>query len=150
MRISVRSLAGALALVALGFAGGAFVRGEAAKGIMRLTVADLKWSPVPGVPVMESPAWSAASGAYCRFNKFPKGTTIPLHHHTADVSAVVIAGHWGSREQGATARLLGPGAYQLIPGGLLHITECSASADCVIFACGPAPFDLVEAKPAGK
>lgn len=150
MQISIRSLAGALALVTLGFAGGALVRGEAAKGIVRSTTADLKWTPVPGVPVMEAPAWSNASGAYCRFNKFPKGTTIPLHHHTADVSAVVIAGQWGSREKGSTAKLLGPGAYQLIPAGLLHITECGPSADCVIFACGPAAFDLVEAKPTGK
>ena len=150
MQISIRPLAGALALVVLGFAGGALVRGDAAKGIVRWTVADLKWSPVPGGPLMEAPAWSNASGAYCRFNKFPKGTKIPLHHHTADVSAIVIAGQLGSTEQGSTAKLLGPGAYQFIPGGLRHTTECGAGADCVIFACGPAAFDLVEAKPTGK
>lgn len=150
MSISIRSLAGALALVMLGFVGGTLVRGDAAKGITRSTVADLKWTPSKGVPVMESPAWSNSSGAYCRFNKFPKGTTIPLHHHSADVSAVVIAGKWGSREPAAKANLVGPGTYQLIPAGLPHITECGASADCVIFACGPAAFDLVEDKPAGK
>jgi len=150
MSISIRSLAGTLALVTLGFAGGALVRGDAAKGIVRLTAADLKWTPAPVPPVMEAPAWSSSSGAFCRFNKFPKGTTIPLHHHSADVSAVVIAGQWGSREPGAKAKLVGPGTYQLIPAGLPHITECGASADCVIFACGPAAFDLVEDKPAAK
>ena len=150
MKISIRSLTGALAMMALGFAGDTLARGDEAKKITRSTVADIKWNPVPGRTLMQSPAWSNDSGAYCRFDKFPKGTKIPLHHHTADVSAVVIAGKWGSAEEGTTVKLLGPGAYQLIPGGLLHTTECGAAADCVIYACGPAAFDLVEAKPAGK
>ena len=150
MQISIRPLMGALALVAIGFAGDTLVRGDAAKKITHWTAADLKWSPAPAGPLMEAPAWSNASGAFCRFTKFPKGTKIPLHHHSADVSAVVMAGQWGSAEQGSTVKLGGAGAYQLIPAGLLHTTECGAAGDCVIYVCGPAAFDMVEAKPAGK
>jgi hypothetical protein len=133
----------AVALIGAGFVGGALSSGHAAAGITRWTVADLKWSAVPDTPLMQAAAWSSAGGAYCVFNKFPKGTKIPIHHHTADVSAIVIAGQWGSTEPGATAKLLGPGAYQMIPGGVKHATECGPAADCVIFACGPAAFDLV-------
>jgi len=150
MQISIRSGAAMLAIAVVAFAGGALAHGDAGKSITRLTVADLKWNAVPNTPLMEAPAWSNASGAYCRFNKFPKGTKIPLHHHTADVSAVVIAGQFGSTEVGATTKLLGPGTYQQIPGGLPHTTECGAGADCVIFACGPAAFDLVEESPTKK
>ena len=150
MPISMRSRAGALALVTLGFAGGALVHGDSAKRIVHSTMADWKWTAIPNSPAMQAPAWSSASGAYCTFTKFPKGTKVPLHHHTADVSAVVIAGKWGSAEKGATAKLMGPGSYQMLPGGLVHTTECGASADCVIYVCGPAAFDLVPETPAGK
>jgi hypothetical protein len=148
MRVSTRSVAGAFALMAVGFAGGTLVRGDAAKPITQWTQADLKWSAVPGMPIMGAPAWSSPSGAYCQFAKFPKGTKIPLHHHTSDVSAVVISGHFGSAEPGTTLKPLGPGSYQSIPAGNVHTTECSAAADCVIYSCGPSAFDLIEEKPA--
>src|SRR5215471_18924659 len=128
MRVSTRSVVGALVCAAIGFAGGSLVRGDAAKSITHWTVADLKWTPVPGTPLSSVVAWSSPSGAYCNFNKFPKGTKIPLHHHTADVSAIVIAGHWGSAEGGSAMKPQSAGAYQLIPGGLVHTTECGPDA----------------------
>jgi hypothetical protein len=150
MRVSIRSVVTALALVAVGFAAGTVVRGDAAKGITRWTPADLKWSPVEGTPVMMAAGWSSANGSYCHFNKFPKGTKMPLHHHSADLSALVISGKLGSGEQGTAPKLLSAGGYQFIPGGLAHTTECGPDADCVILACGPAAFDYVDEKPAAK
>ena len=32
----------------------------------------------------------------------------------------MIAGNWGSAVEGAPEKLLGPGSYQFIPGGLKH------------------------------
>ena len=111
--------------------------------IVRWTQTELKWEPVPDTPVMVSRAWTNANGSYCQFNKFPKGTKIPLHTHTADVTSVVVAGQFGFAETGTVMKLVGPGTYQSIPGGLKHTTECGTDGDCVIFSCGPAPFDLV-------
>ena len=150
MKLLARSFLIGSGCLALGFFTGAIASDTGGKGIVRWAVADLKWQPVPGVPVMVAPAWSHANGSHCDFNKFPKGTKVPLHSHTAELGGVVLAGQFGSAEEGATARLAGPGSYQFIPGGLKHTTECGADADCVVFACQPAAFDLVEAGGAKK
>lgn len=94
---------------------------------------------------MAAPAWSSPNGSHCDFIKFPKGTKVPLHSHTADISAVVLEGHFGSAEEGATGKLGASGSYQFVPGALKHTTECRADADCVIFSCQAAAFDLVPA-----
>ena len=140
------SFAAGAALVAAGFTAGVAAQGKAKK-IVRWAQSDLKWEPVPNNPVSVATAWSHANGSYCQFNKFPKGAKIPLHSHTADVGSVVVAGRFGFGEGGGAAKLVGSGTYQGIPGGLKHTTECGTDADCVIFACGPAPFDLVVAGP---
>jgi quercetin dioxygenase-like cupin family protein len=134
----------AMVSAAVGFQAGVSAQG-AAKKIVRSSPAELQWSPVPGTPVMEAKGWSAPNGANCGFNKFPKGTKLPLHTHTADVSAVIITGQFGSFEEGAPAKLSGPGTYAFIPGGLKHTTECGPQEDCVVFRCQPGAFDLVEA-----
>jgi len=133
-----------LVFVTVGFVGGVSAQ-ERAKKIVRSSTADLQWSPVPGAPVMESMAWSAANGSNCGFNKFPKRTKLPLHSHTADLSAIIVAGQFGSMEEGAPVKLSGPGTYSFIPGGLKHTTECGPEADCVVYRCQPGAFDLVEA-----
>lgn len=136
----------ALVFVTVGFVQSVSAQ-DKAKKIVRWSTADLQWSPVPGAPVMESKAWSAANGSNCGFNKFPKGSKVPLHSHTADLSAIVVAGQFGSMEEGAPVKLSGSGTYQFIPGGLKHTTECGPEADCVVFRCQPGAFDLVEAGP---
>lgn len=133
------------ALVAVGFTAGVAAQGKG-KEIVRWAQADLKWEAVPNMPVSTAKAWSHANGSYCQFTKFPKGTKVPLHSHSADIGSVVVAGQFGSAVEGAV-KLAGAGAYHMIPGGLKHTTECGADADCVIYSCGPAPFDLVPAAP---
>lgn len=146
MTRSLVSFAAGAAVVAAGFVGDVAAQ-EKPKKITRWAQSDLKWEAVPDSPVMVANAWSNANGSYCQFNKFPKGTKIPIHHHTADLGSVVIAGRFGFTESGNT-QFVGPGTFQSIPGGLKHTTECGADADCVIYTCGPAPFDLVPASPA--
>ncbi len=140
------SFAAGAALVAAGSIAGVAAEGKA-KTIVRWAQSDLKWEPVLDNPVSVATAWSHANGSYCQFNKFPKSMKIPLHSHTADVGSVVVAGRFGFGEGGGAAKLVGPGTYHGIPGGLKHTTECGADADCVIYSCGPAPFDLVVAAP---
>lgn len=150
MRIVSGSILAGVALLGLGFAAGALAGDPAGKGVVQWTMADLKWQAMPGGPGMAAPAWSAANGSHCDFIKFPKGTKMPLHTHTADISAVVLEGHFGSAEEGATPKLSGSGSYQFVPGAVKHTTECRADADCVIFSCQAAAFDLVPAGGAKK
>lgn len=146
MRMTSRPIAVAALLLGVGFVAGAMAADPAAKAIVQSTLADLKWQAQPGSPMTGSPAWSASNGSHCDFVKFPKGTKAPLHTHTADISGLVLAGHWGSAEEGKAMKLGGPNSYQLVPGGLKHTTECGADADCVIFSCQPAAFDMVPAE----
>jgi quercetin dioxygenase-like cupin family protein len=140
------SFAAVAAVVAAGLTAGVGAQDKARK-IVRWAQSDLKWEAVPDSPVFVAKAWTHSNGSYCQFNKFPKGTKIPLHTHTADLGSVVVAGRIGFGEGGAAPQFVGPGTYQNLPGGLKHTTECGADADCVIFTCGPAPFDLVPAAP---
>jgi quercetin dioxygenase-like cupin family protein len=74
----------------------------------------------------------------------------PTHFHTKDLYSVVIAGNWGSWVEGTPEKLVGPGAYQFIPGGLKHTTKCGDAADCVTYECGPGAFDLKGLPPPPK
>ena len=144
MRTTSRStVVGAVVLLALGFVAGAMAGDPMSKGIVQWALADLKWQATPGSPTMGVAASSASNGSHCDFAKFPKGTKVPLHTHTADITSVVLAGHFGSAEEGKMVKPGGSGSYLFIPGALKHTTECGADADCVIFVCQPGAFDLV-------
>jgi hypothetical protein len=144
MRMTSPSIVVGAGLLSLGFVAGALAADPTSKGIVHWTLADLKWEARPGSPaILGAAAWSSPNGSYCTFAKFPKGTKEPLHTHTADISSVVLAGHFGSAEEGKVVKPGGSGSYQFIPGGLKHATECGADADCVIFVCQPAAFDSV-------
>jgi hypothetical protein len=139
------------ALLVVGFVGGAFAKDAAQKAIVQKTVADLEWKAMaPGVPVMIAEAWKGPGGSHCSWNKFPKGFVAPTHFHTKDLHSVVIAGNWGSWVEGAPEKLVGPGGYQFIPGGLKHTTKCGDAADCVTYECGPGAFDLKGLPPPPK
>jgi uncharacterized protein DUF4437 len=147
-----KNLATGIALVTVGFVGGALAAKEKPKKeIVQQTVADLQWKDIaPGMPVQGSESWKGPGGSHCWFNKFPKGFSVPLHWHTKDVHGIVIAGNWGSAAEGAPEKLVAPGGYQFIPGGLKHTTKCADAADCVIYECGPGPFDVKGLPPPPK
>jgi hypothetical protein len=79
--------------------------------------------------------WKGPGRSHCTWNKFPKGFVAPTHYHTKDLHSVVIAGNWGSWVEGAPEKLVGPGGYEFIPGGLKHSTKCSEAADCLTYEC---------------
>ena len=144
MRMTFRSSVVGTALLAVGFAAGAMAA-DPGKGIVQWALADLKWEPRPGGPAGAA-AWSAPNGSHCDFAKFAKGTKEPLHTHTTEISAVILAGQFGSAEEGKMVKFRGAGSYQFIPAGLKHTTECGADAECIIFICQPGAFDLVPAE----
>jgi quercetin dioxygenase-like cupin family protein len=146
-------------VIASGFPAAVLAQKEAAKGqkegakkaIVQKTVSDVQWHDAgPGLPVQRSDVWTGPGGSHCSFNKFPKGTVVPLHFHTNDLTTVVIAGQWGSAAEGAPESLVGPGAYQFIPGKLKHTTKCGDAEDCVIFTCSPGAFDIKGLPPPPK
>src|SRR5450432_341438 len=138
-------------LLAVGFVGGAMAKEAMKKEIVQKTVADLEWKEAgPGSPVMDSDVWKGPGGSHCGWHKFPKGVVLPEHFHTKDVHSVVVSGSWGSWVEGSPEKLLGPGGYQLIPGGLKHSTKCGPAAECVIYECGPGAFDLKGLPPPPK
>jgi len=148
----MKKLAVVVGLLMFGFLGGTLLAKEKAKKeIVQQTAADLQWKDVaPGMPIMASDVWKGPGGSHCAFNKFPKGTAVPTHWHTKDIHAIVIAGNWGSFAEGAPEKLVAPGGYQLIPGGLKHSTKCGDAADCVIYECSPGAFDLKGLPPPPK
>ena len=149
----MKKLLGMVALLAVGFVGGAYAQKAAAakKEITQQKPADMTWKAVaPNMPVEAAESWKSAGGAHCSFNKFPKGFAAPTHTHSNDVYSIVVAGKWGSNVEGSPQALQGPGGYQMIPSGLKHETHCGADADCVIYECGPKAFDLKGLPPPPK
>lgn len=151
MKVSLRSLAVAsLALLGISFAGVAIAaKGAAKKELVQWNLADLKWQDVPNSSGVQQVEAYKKGAVHCTFNKFPKGTETPMHTHTHDIVAVVVAGTFGSTDEAGNGKPQAAGGFQSVPGGLKHSTKCTADADCVIFACQPGPFDLKMAKAAG-
>src|ERR1051326_6113301 len=114
----MKKLLGMVALLAVGFVGGAYAQKAAAakKEITQQKPADMTWKAVaPNMPVEAAESWKSAGGAHCSFNKFPKGFAAPTHTHSNDVYSIVVAGKWGSNVEGSPQALQGPGGYQMIP-----------------------------------
>ena len=112
------------------------------KKIVQQPLSALHWTPVPGTPIVGAAAWNGPSGSYCNFAKFPKGFSEPGHFHTTDLHVVVLEGQWGSWAPGAPEQYIGAGGYQFIPGGTEHVSRCGPASDCMVYDCGPAPFDV--------
>lgn len=151
MKISLRSLvAVSLAALGIGFAGGAIAAKAAGKKeLVQWNLADLKWQDVPNTPGLQQVEAYKKGAMHCLFTRFPKGTEVPMHTHTNDITGVVVAGTFGSTDEGGNGKPQAVGGFQSIPGGLKHSTKCTAEADCAVFSCLPGPFDLKMAKAAG-
>jgi hypothetical protein len=148
MRSKTSWVAISVGALAVAFAAG--TQAAAKKEITRVAAADLKFEPVPDMPLQAAGPFKGAKGIQCMFHKFPKGFVAPLHTHTADVMGLVVAGKFGSGEEGTEPVLQGPGSFQQIPGGLKHVSKCGPDADCEIFICQPGAFDIKMVKEKGE
>jgi len=115
--------------------------------LVTMPASDLKWMDLdpkgaPGVKIAD--VWGDhTKGAYGAFIKFPAGFAAPLHTHTSDYKIVVVSGTFVQAPEGKPEFRLGPGSYELQPGGSYkHTTACDKASDCVIFSQGAGKFDF--------
>jgi hypothetical protein len=130
-------------LLALCLVGAALADAAPKRKIVQQPLSALQWSPVaPDAPILGADAWKGPGGSYCAFAKFPKGFSEPKHLHTNDLHVVVLEGQWGVWAPGGPEQYVTAGGYQFIPGGTEHLSKCGPTTDCVVYDCGPAPFDI--------
>ena len=106
---------------------------------------DMKWEATPGAPpdVKGVTLWGdPAKGPYGGIQKFPPGFVAPLHTHSSDLKAVVIAGTFVVGPEGGPENRLTPGSYEFIPSTYKHITKCDTGAECVVFIESKGKFDV--------
>ncbi len=87
-------------------------------------------------------------GAHSAFVKLPAGFSAPLHSHTPNHHAAVLAGTLTLTPEGGTAKKLKPGSWFEFTGMKKHTTACEPGADCVLFIVSAGPWDVVPAEPA--
>ena len=94
--------------------------------------------------LMAGPAYGDFQhGAHGTFVRMPAGFVSPVHIHTADYYAVVIAGVAANGLPGAPDVALPAGSYWLQKGGEAHVTKCLAGSECLFFINQPDKFDYV-------
>ncbi|HEY7412993.1 MAG TPA: DUF4437 domain-containing protein [Vicinamibacteria bacterium] len=111
---------------------------------------DIQWTDVPeSKGLKQAILWGdPATRGYGALNRWPAGFQQPLHHHTFDVKALVLAGTLVMALEGAAAKEFPPGSYVMLPGRLKHTTGCKAGAECVFFAEQSLRYDMAVAEPA--
>ena len=129
-------------------------KGSASK-LVAIPSADMKWVDLdpkgaPGVKIAD--VWGDhTKGAYGAFIKFPAGFAAPLHTHTNDLKIVVVSGTFVQAPEGKPEFRLGPGSYEMQPGGSYkHTTGCDKASECVIFSQSAGKFDFKPVETAKK
>lgn len=104
---------------------------------------DIKWVEAKDAPpgVMVAALWGDMSKrSYGALVKFGQEMNNPPHTHTNDVKAVVVSGSFWYASEGGEKKMLGPGSYFMIPGGLKHTS--GSEAGTIMFQEGPGKFDM--------
>lgn len=111
-----------------------------------MQAADLKWvdldPSIPGLKIAD--VWGDhTKGAFGAFVKAPAGWTTPLHTHTNSLKLVMISGTFLQTPEGKPEMRLGPGSYEMQPGGSYkHISGCDKASECLFFTQSTGKFDL--------
>ena len=104
---------------------------------------DIKWVEAKEGPpgIMFAPLWGDMSkGAFGTLVKFTAGLDNPLHTHSYTAKLVVISGSFWYAPEGGEKKMLGPGSYLEVPGGLKHTS--GAEAGTVVFQEGSGKWDM--------
>lgn len=109
------------------------VSAEGAKTAVVWPAGEIKWSDNPahrGAKV--AVLWGdPAKGPHGALRSVPAGAILALHAHTNDQRVVSLSGKVGLAIEGLPKKVLGPGSYAFIPGGVKHSADCWAGAECV-------------------
>lgn len=120
---------------------------SAPKETVVVKAANVKWGDHPNVQGAKMAVQSGdpAKGASAVLMKFPKGTTVPAHWHTAGETVTVVSGSavFGSGEtvDAAKGTELGSGSYILVPSKNPH--WAIAKEEFVITVAFDKPVDFV-------
>jgi quercetin dioxygenase-like cupin family protein len=137
----MRTLLGLLAATLLA---GSELGQEPSQGLTAVQARDIQWQKAEGLPAgvrVAHVSGDAQGGAAVDFIKFPAGTRVPLHWHSANHVVTVLSGRLFIGAPGLDKDLeVGPGGYFKIAGKTPHMT--SAKEETVIAVSGDAPNDL--------
>jgi hypothetical protein len=139
-----------LVVVCLGVAGTLLagekkMAGKMAKDAKLLVPAEMQWNPAPDNPgISVSVLWGdPAKGGYGAIHRWAGGTKLDLHSHTHDVKAIIVSGTLRITLEGKEPKDLVAASYLYEPGGVKHVSECVAGADCVFFVDQHGAFDTI-------
>ncbi|HTF88041.1 MAG TPA: DUF4437 domain-containing protein [Planctomycetota bacterium] len=116
-----------------------------------MPTADQKWVPMPGlegamqVALFGDPTKEAHRILY----KWPAGTKVPVHTHTAGDRGIVISGTLSLAVEGAPPKKLPAGSYFSLAAGTKHATAVEGDAPCVFYVEREGAFDAVMVGEAG-
>ena len=108
---------------------------------------NIKWMEMKGGPPggMVASLWgNMGKGAYGVLVKLPAGMNNPLHTHSADSKLVIISGSFWYAPEGGEKKVLGPGSYLMVPGGLKH--SSGSDSECLAFQMGSGKWDMKAVK----
>lgn len=121
-----------------------FAQDKPAGGLEAVDASELRWGNAEGLPAGVRVARGtpdARTGFSVDFIKFPAGTRVPLHWHSARQVVTVLSGRLVVGGPGLEKDLaLGPGGHFRIAGRTPHWTW--AKEDTLIVVAGDAPHDL--------
>jgi quercetin dioxygenase-like cupin family protein len=142
-----------LSVVGLVVLAGAFTQRIVAGGTAVLwPSAEIKWADnaaIKGAKI--AVLWGdPKTGGYGALKSIPGGSSMRLHTHTHDQKVIVLSGRVVLTLEGQAGKELTPGSYAFIPGGLKHVAECKAGADCSYFEEQSGASDVKFADEAGK
>jgi quercetin dioxygenase-like cupin family protein len=114
-----------------------------------LPAGDLEWKPMANVPNVQVAVvyGSMSKGAYGAFVKLPANDIHPLHTHSSAVKLVVISGEFKYAPENGDEKVLGPGSYLDVPGGLRH-TSATGDGETLIYQEQSGSWDLKPVTPA--
>lgn len=117
-----------------------------ANGVL-IEAKDLKWTDVPGFPGVHASTveGDGAKGSHHVFIKFDAGFAAPLHHHTSNHFAAVVAGTLVLTVDGKEHQLPA-GSYFSFKNKGQHKTSCASGADCIVFLDVRGKWDVTPEK----
>lgn len=102
-------------------------------GVSYTAVEDICWNELPDGRATASVHGDMRSGEHLSYVRFPAGYRTLPHTHTHPYVGVVVSGqarHFEPDERQPNA-WLGPGSHYRVPGGVVHVSECSSESDCI-------------------
>lgn len=146
MKLALSHILGATVLAA---ASAAAVHVQSNTASVSVPVTQLRYGPTGVTDGIHGEVQAAAAygdssrGAHGTFLRLPPQFASPLHTHSADYWAVVVAGVVVNGKPGSEEVPLPVGSYFFQKGGEPHITRCISPNECLVFLSQEAKYDFI-------